>query len=102
MSFLGPVARLRGRLVRPHDLRVTPRARRRRRARHGRAASRTSGFEVRVELDAEGHERVSAQTTREEAQRLGLQTGERVFLRTEEPPRLSLARRSGVTAAGGR
>ena len=49
------------------------------------------GFEVRVELDAEGQERVSAQTTREEAQRLGLQTGERVFLRTEEPPRLSLA-----------
>ena len=53
------------------------------------------GFEVRVELDAEGDERVSAQTTREEAQRLGLRTGERVYLHTERPPRLSLA------AAGG-
>jgi sulfate/thiosulfate transport system ATP-binding protein len=90
MSFLGPVARLRGRLVRPHDLKVTrepgadsvP-------ATVGRVAH--LGFEVRVELDAEGQEPVSAQTTREEAQRLGLRTGERVYLRTDQPPQLSLA-----------
>ncbi len=90
MSFLGPVARLRGRLVRPHDLKVTrepsagavP-------ATVGRVAH--LGFEVRVELDPEGQEPVSAQTTREEAQRLGLRTGERVYLRTDQPPQLSLA-----------
>jgi sulfate transport system ATP-binding protein len=90
MSFLGPVARLRGRLVRPHDLRVSrepadgavP-------ATVGRVAH--LGFEVRVELDADDHERLSAQTTREEAYRLGLQTGERVYLHTDHPPQLSLA-----------
>jgi sulfate transport system ATP-binding protein len=90
MSFLGPVARLRGRLVRPHDLRVTrepaagavP-------ATVGRVAH--LGFEVRVELDADNDERVSAQTTREEAQRLGLQAGERVWLHTDHAPRLSFA-----------
>ena len=48
----------------------------------------------------EGQGRVSAQTTREEAQRLGLRAGERVFLRADEP---SLAA-SGVRARkrGGR
>ena len=83
MSFLGPVARLRGRLVRPHDLRVSrepadgavP-------ATVGRVAH--LGFEVRVELDAD-EDRVSAQTTREEAQRLGLRTGERVYLQADQP-----------------
>jgi sulfate transport system ATP-binding protein len=83
MSFLGPVARLRGRLVRPHDLRVSrepgdgavP-------ATVGRVAH--LGFEVRVELDADDG-RVSAQTTREEAQRLDLRAGERVYLHADEP-----------------
>src|SRR3954462_572523 len=83
MSFLGPVARLRGRLVRPHDLRVSreptdgavP-------ATVGRVAH--LGFEVRVELDADD-DRVSAQTTREEAQRLGLRAGERVYLQADQP-----------------
>jgi sulfate/thiosulfate transport system ATP-binding protein len=81
MSFLGPVARLRGRLVRPHDLRVSreptdgavP-------ATVGRVAH--LGFEVRVELNADD-DRVSAQTTREEAQRLGLRAGERVYLHAD-------------------
>jgi sulfate transport system ATP-binding protein len=90
MSFLGPVARLRGRLVRPHDLRVTrepadgavP-------AVVGRVAH--LGFEVRVELDADDDERVSAQTTREEAQRLALRAGERVYLHADGVPRLGLA-----------
>ena len=69
MSFLGPVARLRGRLVRPHDLRVSrepapdavP-------ATVGRIAH--LGFEVRVELDADD---------------------ERVYLQTARPARLALA-----------
>jgi hypothetical protein len=37
---------------------------------------------VRVELDADD-DRVSAQTTREEAQRLGLRAGERVYLHAD-------------------
>jgi sulfate transport system ATP-binding protein len=90
MSFLGPVARLRGRLVRPHDLRVT------REPGHGAVPATVGriahlGFEVRVELDAENDEQVSAQTTREEAQRLALRAGERVYLHTDAPARLSLA-----------
>jgi sulfate transport system ATP-binding protein len=83
MGFLGPVARLRGRLVRPHDLVLS-------RDPFDGAVEATIervahlGFEVRVELEAEGQERVSAQTTREEARRLGLRSGERVFVRAEE------------------
>jgi sulfate transport system ATP-binding protein len=95
MGFLGPVARLRGRLVRPHDLRVSrepgdgavP-------ATVGRVAH--LGFEVRVELDAGDDEHVSAQTTREEARRLGLQAGERVYLHADHPPRLALVREGAV------
>ena len=95
MSFLGPVARLRGQLVRPHDVRVTrepsagavP-------ATVGRVAH--LGFEVRVELDPEGQEPVSAQTTREEAHRLGLRAGDRVYLHADHPPHLSLAESGAV------
>jgi sulfate transport system ATP-binding protein len=85
MSFLGPTAVLRGRLVRPHDLVLS----------HDPVddaievtVSRVVhlGFEVRVELrDGDQHE-LSAQTTRGEAARLDLAVGQRVFVRTGQAP----------------
>jgi sulfate transport system ATP-binding protein len=79
MSFLGPVTSLAGALVRPHDLELasTP----------GPDTTEATvvrvmrlGFEVRVELLAEGRD-VWAQTTRDEADRLDLQAGRVVHVR---------------------
>ena len=42
---------------------------------------RHGGFEVRVELEKEDGEFLSAQVTRETADRLGLETGRRIFVR---------------------
>jgi sulfate transport system ATP-binding protein len=81
MSFVGPVNRLRNdRFVRPHDieLRAEP---------NGITSEATVlrlvhlGFEVRVELEKEDGEALSAQVTRETADRLGLETGRRIFVR---------------------
>jgi sulfate transport system ATP-binding protein len=81
MSFVGPVNRLRNdRFVRPHDieLRAEP---------NGITSEATVlrlvhlGFEVRVELEKEDGEVLSAQVTRETADRLGLETGRRIFVR---------------------
>jgi sulfate transport system ATP-binding protein len=97
MSFLGSVARLGGRLVRPHDIELD----------RDRAAALTAdeavpdspgviaaavervvrlGFEVRVELRADSGERFAAQLTRAEADDLDLQRGERVFARATHAP----------------
>ncbi len=79
MSFLGPVTRLRGRLVRPHDLDVTadprPDAVRAVVERVVRL-----GFEVRVDAVADG-EPIWAQLTRDGARRLSLQAGDTVYIR---------------------
>jgi sulfate transport system ATP-binding protein len=80
MSFLGPVSTLRGRLVRPHDLRLDRQP--------GRNAVEATverivrlGFEVRVELKtADVGDEISAQITRGDADSLGLERGERVFV----------------------
>ncbi|HMO00220.1 MAG TPA: sulfate ABC transporter ATP-binding protein [Miltoncostaeaceae bacterium] len=81
MSFVGPVNRMRNdRFVRPHDieLRAEP---------NGITSEATVqrlvhlGFEVRVELEKEDGEVLSAQVTRETADRLGLETGRRIFVR---------------------
>jgi sulfate transport system ATP-binding protein len=81
MSFVGPVNRLRNRrFVRPHDieLRAEP---------NGITSEATVlrlvhlGFEVRVELEKDDGEVLSAQVTRETADRLGLETGGRIFVR---------------------
>jgi len=81
MSFVGPVNRLRNdRFVRPHDieLRAEP---------NGITSEATVlrlvhlGFEVRVELEKEDGEALSAQVTRETTDRLGLETGRRIFVR---------------------
>ena len=81
MSFVGPVNRLRNRrFVRPHDieLRAEP---------NGITSEATVlrlvhlGFEVRVELEKQDGEVLSAQVTRGTADRLGLETGRRIFVR---------------------
>jgi sulfate transport system ATP-binding protein len=80
MSFVGPVTRIGGRMVRPHDVQVLP-----------EAAEGTEpavverlvwlGFEVRAELlPAEG-ERIVAQLSRAEADELELRDGDIVHVR---------------------
>ena len=87
MGFLGPVATLRGHLVRPHDLVLS------REPATGAVSATVGrvthlGFEVRVELDSDDNERLSAQTTRDEARRLDLRTGEKVYLTPSAGPQL--------------
>jgi sulfate/thiosulfate transport system ATP-binding protein len=80
MNFIGPVTRLRGRLVRPHDLQVL--------SEPGPSTEEAVvervvhlGFEVRVELAlADGHQ-VQAQLTRAEAEELELREGDIVHVR---------------------
>lgn len=80
-SFLGPTARLRGELVRPHDLVLS----------HEPVGDAVPvdvervvhlGFEVRIDLLDPDYGPLSAQTTRGEAARLDLQVGQRVYVRT--------------------
>ena len=82
MSFLGPVTRLDGRLVRPHDLEIldqpaegtTP-------AEVVRVAR--LGFEVRIEIVVDGAD-VFVQVTRDTAERLGVTAGSTVHIRPVE------------------
>jgi sulfate transport system ATP-binding protein len=78
MSFLGPVTRIEGQLVRPHDIELLPEA-----ATGAKAATVTRvtrlGFEVRVDLDVAGEE-AWAQVTRGTATRLGLVAGSTVYV----------------------
>src|SRR4051812_1341766 len=80
MGFLGPVAKLDGRLVRPHDIAISSD-----REEGGREAqvARIShlGFEVRVELLLPEGDAVFAQLTRTEADELDLSVGDIVWLR---------------------
>jgi sulfate transport system ATP-binding protein len=79
MNFLGPVTRLGGIAVRPHDIEVL---------RFGESGSLPAtvvrmvrlGFEVRVDAIAKGQE-VWVQVSRGEADRLDLEPGSEVFLR---------------------
>jgi sulfate transport system ATP-binding protein len=80
MGFLGPVSRLRDRLVRPHDLVLS--------AEPGEDAVEAQvarvvylGFEVRVELEPAGDGTVSVQLTRAEADELELSAGDIVYVR---------------------
>jgi len=79
MGFLGPVARLGGRLVRPHDVVVSAEPA------DGAAEARVErvvhlGFEVRVELRLAGDGGASAQLTRQEAEELGISPGDAVWV----------------------
>jgi sulfate transport system ATP-binding protein len=90
MSFLGPVSRLGDALVRPHDLSIANEQS------DGARPARVTrvvhlGFEVRVELLLDGAERVSAQVTRDEAERLELAEGATVWLRQTRAPAVRVA-----------
>jgi sulfate transport system ATP-binding protein len=80
MGFLGPVTRLEGRPVRPHDVVVSPRP-------SGGALEATVrrvtllGFEVRAELVTASGEPVVVQLTRSEADQLALGRGDVVWVR---------------------
>jgi sulfate transport system ATP-binding protein len=80
MSFLGPVTRLGGMLVRPHDVELH-----RERVPGGHAGSVVRvtriGFEVRLDV-AVGDEQVTATMTRSQFQTVGAVVGSPVWLRT--------------------
>jgi len=80
MSFVGPVSRLGGRLVRPHDVTISLQA--------GpdtieAMVSRVIhlGFEVRVEVQQPDGHRANAQLTRDQAAQLELEAGDIVYVR---------------------
>jgi sulfate transport system ATP-binding protein len=91
MSFLGPVTRLHGSLVRPHDLDIATEQE------SGAVPAKVTrvvrlGFEVRVEVEIEtdlGRVESWVQVTREEAARLGLDAGDDVFVRRADEQRIS-------------
>ncbi len=106
MSFLGPVARLGGRLVRPHDIRLDRDEQRLRAlAADGGPAQVVAGrvervvrlgFEVRVELVDHGTgEPFAAQITRGDSEALQLGVGDTVFANATRLPMLG-----GAVAAG--
>jgi sulfate/thiosulfate transport system ATP-binding protein len=80
MSFLGPISRVGGKLVRPHDVTVTL---------HETDDSIEAmvrrvvhlGFEVRVELELPGGEMARAQLTRGQTEELELVAGDIVYVR---------------------
>ena len=80
MGFLGPVSRVSGRLVRPHDLHLSPRAQS---GAHQARIQRVVhlGFEVRVELVLDDGEEAIVQLTRAEAEALGLSAGAVAWVR---------------------
>lgn len=83
MTFLGPVTRLAGKLVRPHDLELFT-------APTAGAADATVvrvlrlGFEVRIDVRA-GDQDVWVQLTRGAADELGIEAGDQVFVRGPGP-----------------
>jgi sulfate transport system ATP-binding protein len=85
MGFLGPVSRLDGELVRPHDLIVLDRPE------DGADEAMVQrvvhlGFEVRAELVLGGGDQVDVQLTRTEADALELETGQIVWLSGSSRP----------------
>jgi len=88
MSFLGPVTRLGGRLVRPHDLELLAQPA------EGTVAGTVQrivrlGFEVRIDVLV-GDDPVWAQLTRDSARRLAVRPGDPIYVRAApETPLLS-------------
>ena len=102
MGFLGPVTKLHGVLVRPHDLDLIttdePGAVHARITRIARL-----GFEVRVEVEIDSDEGKTAswvQVTRERAGRLGIQAGDDVFVRKADSERVTATVAPAAAAIG--
>ena len=80
MTFVGPTTRMGEAFVRPHDIELRAES-------NGVTSAATVerlvhlGFEVRVELEREDGEKLSAQVTREVADDLGLEPGSSIFVR---------------------
>jgi sulfate transport system ATP-binding protein len=84
MGFLGPVSRVDGRLVRPHDVAVY--------ATHEDGTLEAMvkrvvhlGFEVRLELELPGGELANAQLTRAQTEQLEVAAGDIVYVRAPAP-----------------
>jgi sulfate transport system ATP-binding protein len=80
MGFIGPVSRIEGRLVRPHDVTVALEPE------PGTVEAMVTrvvhlGFEVRIELELPGGERAHAQLTRGQTDQLELASGDIVYVR---------------------
>jgi sulfate transport system ATP-binding protein len=85
MSFIGPVSRVDGRLVRPHDVAVSLEPK------PGAVEAMVSrvvhlGFEVRLELELPGGEAAHAQLTRAQTDQLELVPGDIVYVRWPREP----------------
>ena len=89
MSFLGPVTKLGGELVRPHDLELSVEPRPETDTAKVTRVTRL-GFEVRVDLEIEGEE-LWAQVTRGSSEQLGLVEGQTLFVRRSAPVRAAAA-----------
>jgi sulfate transport system ATP-binding protein len=80
MGFLGPVSKFDGRLVRPHDVTISPVPA------DGAVEAMISrvvhlGFEVRIELELPGGEAARAQLTRSQTDELELAAGDIVYVK---------------------
>jgi sulfate transport system ATP-binding protein len=89
MSFLGPVTKLGGELVRPHDLELSVDPRPETVTAKVTRVTRL-GFEVRVDLEIDGVE-LWAQVTRGSSEQLGLVEGQTLFVRRSAPVRAAVA-----------
>jgi sulfate/thiosulfate transport system ATP-binding protein len=79
MGFLGPVSTVDGKLVRPHDVRISLSPEQGIEAMVKRVVH--LGFEVRVELELKGGEAARVQLTRGEAEELEIIVGDIVYVR---------------------
>jgi len=84
MGFLGPVTRLHGELVRPHDIEVFAESQPESTPATVQRVLRL-GFEVRVDFETEDGT-TAVQLTRSQADRLGLNPGDRSWLRLARQP----------------
>jgi len=96
MSFVGPVNRLGGTFIRPHDveLLLEPNG-----STQEAMVQRLVhlGFEVRVELVRDDGEVLSAQLTREQVEALELQRGQIVYIRLSAGSGLAFGQADGLT-----